>query len=441
MKLDPHKIKLARWSPSRESEQVTTFLARPAFKPEAEAIAREVLAEIRKHGDSAVAHYVKEFDGLTLPPARFAVTREERVAAINTVDLIFKRCAAEAHTRIVRFGKAGMRKEWTMAMPKGGVLGEQFTPLERVGAYIPAGAAPLASTALMTVTLAKIAGVPEIVACTPAGQDGQVNPYLLYALEVAGATEIYRIGGIQAIGAMAYGTKTIRRVQKIVGPGNAYVTAAKKLVYGEVDLDLVAGPSEIAVLADDSAHPRHIAADLLSQAEHGTGHEKILLVTTAQRIAEEVRAELVAQAEALSRAEAIEQVLRDGALVVVVDNLDAGMELCNRFAPEHLEIMTREPRRWVKKVRSAGAIFVGPWTPECAGDFAAGPSHVLPTGGTAAIFSGLTVEAFRKRASIISLTRADLADVLPIIEAFGRVEQLDAHTRSATIRFEPEAKG
>jgi len=345
MKLDPHKIKLARWSPSRESEQVTTFLARPAFKPEAEAIAREVLAEIRKHGDSAVAHYVKEFDGLTLPPARFAVTREERVAAINTVDLIFKRCAAEAHTRIVRFGKAGMRKEWTMAMPKGGVLGEQFTPLERVGAYIPAGAAPLASPALMTVTLAKIAGVPEIVACTPAGQDGQVNPYLLYALEVAGATEIYRIGGIQAIGAMAYGTKTIRRVQKIVGPGNAYVTAAKKLVYGEVDLDLVAGPSEIAVLADDSAHPRHIAADLLSQAEHGTGHEKILLVTTAQRIAEEVRAELVAQAEALSRAEAIEQVLRDGALVVVVDNLDAGMELCNRFAPEHLELMTREPRR------------------------------------------------------------------------------------------------
>ena len=329
-----------------------------------------------------------------------------------------------------------MRKDWTIATPKGGVLGEQFLPLERVGAYIPAGAAPLASTALMTVTLAKVAGVQEIVACTPCGKDGKVNPYLLYALEVAGATEIYRIGGIQAIGAMAYGTKTIRKVQKIAGPGGPYVTAAKRLVYGEVDLDLVAGPSEIAILADDSAVPAYVAADLLSQAEHGTGHEKALLVTPYMRLAEAVREQLVIQSALLSRQAAIEKVLKEGTLLAVVDNLDMGMDLCNLFAPEHMEILTKEPRRWVRSVRSAGAIFVGPWTPECAGDFVAGPSHVLPTGGRAAVFSGLTVDSFRKRTSVISLTRADLIEVLPVIETFGRVEQLDAHTRSAKIRFE-----
>ncbi len=430
------KIRIAKWSPHRESDVVAAFLERPAFDPEAEKLAAEVLADIRRRGDAAVAHYARKFDGASLTPAHFAVTREERTAAAAEVDLVFKRSASEVQTRIARFGKAGMRKDWTIATPKGGVLGEQYLPLERVGAYIPAGAAPLASTALMTVALARVAGVPEIVACTPCGKDGTVNPYLLYALEVAGATEIYRVGGIQAIVAMAYGTTTIRKVQKIAGPGGPYVTAAKRLVYGEVDLDLVAGPSEIAILADDSASPAYVAADLLSQAEHGTGHEKALLVTPYARLAEAVREQLIVQSATLSRREAIEKVLEEGTLLAVVDNLDMGMDLCNLFAPEHMEILTKEPRRWVRRVRSAGAVFVGAWTPECAGDFAAGPSHVLPTGGKAAIFSGLTVDSFRKRTSVISLTRADLIDVLPIIETFGRVEQLDAHTRSAKIRFE-----
>jgi histidinol dehydrogenase len=429
-------IRIVKWSPHRENEVVTAFLNRPAFDPEAERAAREVLEAVREHGDHAVAQYAKKFDGASLTAAKFAVTREERTAAAAEVDMVFKRSAAEVHNRIARFGKAGMRKDWTIATPKGGVLGEQFLPLDRVGAYIPAGAAPLASTALMTVALAKVAGVPEIVACTPCDKSGVVNPYMLYALEVAGATEIYRVGGIQAIGAMAYGTKTIRKVQKIVGPGGPYVTAAKRLVYGEVDLDLVAGPSEVAILADDSASPVHVAADLLSQAEHGTGHEKAILVTPYMKLAEAVRDQLVTQSATLSRREAIEKVLVHGTLIVVVENLDVGMDLCNLYAPEHMEIQTKEPRRWVRKVRSAGAVFVGPWTPECAGDFAAGPSHVLPTGGKAAIFSGLTVEAFRKRTSVIALTRADLIEVLPIIETFGRVEQLDAHTRSAKVRFE-----
>ncbi len=250
---------------------------------------------------------------------------------------------------------------------------------------------------------------------------------------------MYRIGGIQAIGAMAFGTDTIRKVQKIVGPGGPYVTAAKKLVYGDVDLDMVAGPSEIAVLADETAVPAHVAADLLSQLEHGTGHEKALLVTPYMAMARQVLAEVERQAAVLSRREAIERAAAAGAMFVVADNLDTGMGLINRFAPEHFEIMTKEPRRWLQKVRNAGAVFVGGWTPESAGDFVAGPSHVLPTGGTAAFFSGLSVDSFRKRTSVVAFTRADLLDTLPLIETMGRVEGLDAHARAGSIRFDTSA--
>jgi len=258
---------------------------------------------------------------------------------------------------------------------------------------------------------------------------------MLVALEIAGASEIYKIGGIQAIGAFAYGTKTIKKVQKIVGPGGQYVTAAKRLVYGEVALDLVAGPSEIAILADDSAAPEAVAADLLSQAEHGTGFEKILLVTPSERLVVVVHDEILRQIKDLSRQAAISNVLNHGAFLVTVNNLDTGMELCNRFAPEHLEIIVQEPRNWLKKVRNAGAVFVGGWSPECAGDYAAGPSHVLPTGGTAAMFSGLTVDDFLKRTSVIAFTRADLLNSLDIIKTIGNVEGMDAHVRSALIRF------
>ncbi len=429
-------IPIVKFTPHKELPELEKFLARPAIDPEAEETARRVLADVRATGDKAVQKYTKEFNGINLPPAKFAVPKEERLAASEQVDLMFKRSASDVFARIVRFGKAGMRKDWSMATPKGGVLGEKYTPLARVGAYIPGGAAPLASTALMTVSLAKIAGVPEIVACTPCDKKGKVDPFLLHALEVAGATEIYRIGGIQAIGALAYGTATIRKVQKIVGPGGPYVTAAKKLVYGDVDLDMVAGPSEIAVLADETAVPAHVAADLISQLEHGTGHEKALLVTPYMSLATKVLAEMERQVAALSRREAIARAAAAGALFVVTDHLDTGMDLVNRFAPEHFEIMTKEPRRWLQKVKNAGAVFVGAWTPECAGDFVAGPSHVLPTGGTAAFFSGLTVDSFRKRTSVVAFTRADLIDTLPMIEAMGRVEGLDGHARSASIRFD-----
>jgi len=430
-----HFVRLVKWTPASPSRAVTEFLSRPAIEPEAEAVASKVLADIRARGDKAVLEYVEQFDGAKLTAAKLQVTRQQLVHARQEVDDSFKRAAAEAHERITRFARAGMRKNWTISSPKGGHLGEQYVPFDRVGAYIPGGASPLASTALMTVTLAKVAGVPEIVACTPADKRGRVNPYVLHALELAGATEVYRIGGIQAIGAMAYGTKTVRKVQKIVGPGGPYVTAAKRLVYGEVDLDMIAGPSEIAILADETAPAAYVAADLLSQAEHGTGLEKVLLVTSSAKLAEQVRAELDRQVDLLPRKEAARAVLEKGALLVTVDTLDVGMDLVNQFAPEHFELLVNEPRSWLRKVRAAGAVFVGLWTPECAGDFAAGPSHVLPTGGAARMFSGLTADAFLRRTSFMALTRADLKDVLPVIEAFGRVEQLEGHVRSASIRF------
>ncbi len=432
----PVTIRRVTWNPDQANAVVTRFLKRPSIDPKADTVARQVLEQIQQRGDAAVLAAVKEFEGAVLTAKKLRVSAAEIKDARDAVDREFKLAATEACKRITRFAKAGLSHDWTISSPKGGVLGEQFVPYDRVGAYIPGGAAPLASTALMTVTLAKVAGVPEIVACTPAQRDGTVNPFLLYALDLAGATEIYRVGGIQAIGAMAYGTKTIASVQKIVGPGGPYVTAAKRLVYGHVALDSVAGPSEIAVLADDSASPVHVAADLLSQAEHGTGQEKVLLVTNSGRLAQKVEAELHRQAPSLTRVAAVREVLKKGTLLVVVETLDHGMELINRFAPEHFELLVHQPRAWLRKVRSAGAVFVGPWTPECAGDYVAGPSHVLPTGGAAALFSGLTVDDFRRRTSLVSFTSADLKDALPVIEAFGRVEGMDAHVRSARARFE-----
>jgi histidinol dehydrogenase len=288
----------------------------------------------------------------------------------------------------------------------------------------------------MTATLAKVAGVREIVACTPCGRDRSVNPVLLHALGVAGATEVYRVGGIQAIGLMAFGSQSVRPVQKIVGPGGAYVTAAKRQVYGHVALDLVAGPSEIAILADKTAKPGWVAADLLSQLEHGTGHEKALLVTDSAELAQGVSDQLAWQTPQLTRAGRITPLLETGLLLVVVPTLDQGAELCNRFAPEHLELMVARPRHFLPRLTAAGAIFVGHWTPESAGDFAAGPSHVLPTGGAARCFSGLTVEDFRRRTSVIEYARNDLRDAREIIETFGAIEGLDAHARAGSIRFQ-----
>lgn len=429
-------VRIVEWVPGKANRVVSRFFGRPAFEPAAERVAHDILEDVRERGAAAVVAYAEKFDGAVLKPSKLRVGDEEVAAATGQVDADFKRAARESRKRVRAFAKAGMKRNWSMPSPGGGSLGERFVPFDRVGVYVPGGKAPLVSTAMMTATLADAAGVPEIVGCTPCGADGKVNPYLLYAMSLAGCTEIYRVGGVQAVGLMAYGVRGVAPVQKIVGPGNAYVTAAKRQVYGQVALDLVAGPSEIAVLADASANPAYVAADLLSQAEHGTGKEKALLVTTSRDIAEAVAAELEKQASALDREAAVRRVMADGMLLVVAPDLEMGMSLCNDFAPEHFELLVRQPKRWLKKVRCAGAVFVGPWTPESAGDFVAGPSHVLPTGGSAAMFAGLTVDDFLRRTSFMAFTKADLRETLPVIEAFARVEGLDAHGRSARIRFE-----
>ena len=412
--------------------RIEQFNARPAFPEVAEKAAAEVLAEVRARGDAAVRRYAAKFDGFRGRDLRCPLDKCDG----SGVEPSVVRAIKDAHRRVMRFSKASLRRGWTMKTPRGGSAGEFFSPMDRVGVYVPGGTAPLASTSVHTVTLAKAAGVREIVACTPAGPDGRVNPALLYALRLAGATEVYRVGGIQAIGMMAFGTKSCRRVQKIAGPGNAFVTAAKRQVYGYVAIDQVAGPSEIAVLADGTVDARWIAADLLSQAEHGSGFEKSLCVCTSQRFAEAVRREVLEQAKTLSRRELVQRVIdRDGILIVVAGGIAEGLEVVNRFAPEHFEIMTKDALKTMKGVRAAGAVFAGAWTPESAGDFVAGPSHVLPTGGAANMFSGLTPDDFRRRHSFVAFTRADLAETRRTIEEFAAVEGLDAHGRAASIRF------
>lgn len=428
-------IQTVKWSPEKTNPQVEAFLSRPAFDEKAEEAARTVLADVRARGNAAVFAAAEKFDKARLTAKTMRVNAAELAEARAAVSPAVVKAVKEAHKRVRAFANAGLRKSWKQSTPGGGEQGEFFTAMERVGVYIPGGTAPLASTSIMTVTLAKAAGVSEIVACTPCGANGKVNPVVLYALEVAGATEIYKVGGIQSIGLMAFGTETVKPVQLIAGPGNAYVTAAKRQVYGFVNIDQVAGPSEIAVLADDSANPKWVAADLLSQAEHGSGHEKSLLVTPSRKLAEAVADEIIWQLQSLSRQDIILRMLDKGILLTVVPDLEAGMDLCNRFAPEHFELNVKSPRKWLKKVRNAGAVFVGHWTPESAGDFVAGPSHVLPTGGAARMFSGLTADTFRKRTSFVQFTPKDLAQTRTAIETFGEIEGLDAHGFAASVRF------
>jgi histidinol dehydrogenase len=415
--------------------RIDAFNARPAFPEEAEKAATSALALVRARGDQAVMELVAKFEGFRAKSPNALRIDLARVSE-KGVDPMLVRAVKDAHARVLRFSKASLRKDWKMKTPRGGSAGEFFTPMDRVGVYVPGGTAPLASTSIMTVTLAKAAGVKEIVACTPAGKDGRVNPVLLYALKLAGATEVYRVGGIQAIGMMAFGTRTCRRVQKIAGPGNAFVTSAKRQVYGYVAIDQVAGPSEIAVLTDGSVDRRWIAADLLSQAEHGSGFEKSLCVCTDAELAEGIRQEILDQMKSLSRRALVERVIdRDGIMIVVANSVEEGLEVVNRFAPEHFEIMTKNAMNVMKGVRAAGAVFAGAWTPESAGDFVAGPSHVLPTGGAANMFNGLTPDDFRRRHSFVAFTRADLAETQATIESFAQVEGLDGHGRAATIRF------
>ena len=405
------------------------------FDPEIEQRTRVILDAVQVHGDAALLEFTERFDGAKLAADRLAVTQAELFNASLAADESLRRAVAESEKNVAAFARKALRKNWQTKNSHGATVGEKFDPFQRVGVYIPGGKAPLVSTALMTITLAKAAGCPEIVACTPCGRDGGINPALMFATRAAGATEIYRVGGAQAIAAMAYGTKTIRRVQKIFGPGNAYVVTAKRLLVGHVAIDLLPGPSELLVLADDTANPKFAAADMLAQAEHGSGHERVWLVTTSDKILKAVEKEIARQLPKLARRELIQRALQNNGWLVQVKSLHDGVALANRLAPEHCEVMTRNPRKVSESILTAGAIFLGPWSPTVLGDYVAGPSHTLPTGGAGVSFAGLTVDQFQRRTSVVEYNRTSLKKALPAVKKFAELEGLGAHGKSAEIRL------
>ena len=428
-------MKVIRLTDANFADQLCALAAASSlFDPEIEQRTRAILQDVYAHGDNALRELTEKFDGARLTVEQLVVTQAELMTASLKADESLRQAIAEAEKNIAAFAEKSLRKKWQMKNSHGASVGEKFDPFQRVGVYVPGGMAPLVSTALMTITLARVAGCPEIVVCTPCGKDGSINPALLFAARAAGATEIYRVGGAQAIAAMAYGTNTIPRVQKIFGPGNAYVVAAKRLLVGHVAIDLLPGPSELLVLADDTANPRFIAADLLAQAEHGSGHERVWLVTTSVQILKSVEGEIAKQLPKLARREFVQRALQNNGWLIQVKSLADGVALANRLAPEHCEIMTRNPRKVSGGILTAGAIFLGPWSPTVLGDYVAGPSHTLPTGGAGASFAGLTVDQFQRRTSVVEYSRASLKKTLPVVKKFAELEGLGAHGRSAEIR-------
>jgi histidinol dehydrogenase len=412
------------------------------FDKAIEERARGIIEAVYIRGDAALLEFTERFDGARLTADQLAVTTAELVHASLKADEGLRQTITLAGQNIEMFSRKALRKNWSARNAQGGRVGEKFDPFQRVGIYIPGGTAPLVSTALMTITLARVAGCPEIVVCTPCGKEGAINTALLFAIRAAGATEIYRLGGAQAIAAMAFGTVTIRPGQKIFGPGNAYVVAAKRLLFGHVAIDLLPGPSEIFILADDSAEPGFIAADLLAQAEHGSGHERVWLVTPSASLIMAVQAEIARQLPNLSRRQFIQRALQNNGCLIQVKTLEQGVELANQFAPEHCEVMTRQASKLAEKIVTAGAIFLGPYSPTVLGDYIAGPSHTLPTGGAGVSFSGLTVDQFQRRTSVVEYSPASLKKSLRTLAKFADVEGLDAHGRSAQIRAEsPKPKG
>lgn len=388
-----------------------------------------IIADIRKRGDRALLELTAKFGGAKMKASQLLVSEKPKVDAAT------QRAIAASFKNVFTFAKRSLRKNWTMRNAQGGMVGERFDPFQRVGIYVPGGTAPLVSTAVMTVTLAKAAGCPEIVVMTPCDKEGRVNAALLYALRHVGATEVYRAGGAQAVAALAYGTETIRPVQKIFGPGSPWVVEAKRQVFGQVAIDLLPGPSEILVLADSTASAAWVAADLLAQAEHGH-KSSVLFVTDSAKLLIAVQQEIISQLTTLSRREYLMDVLKNDAALILVKSLKNAVSIANDFAPEHISIVTKNASKLASQIRTSGAIFLGGYSPVAAGDFVAGPSHTLPTGGAGKSFPGLTADMFQRRTSIVQLDKTSLKRSVATIEQFSKVEGLDAHGRSASIRFD-----
>ena len=416
---------------------LTNMLKRsPDSYPREEAIVSGILADVRENGDKAVFSYTKKFDGADISAENFIVTKEEEKEAYEKVDPALIEVIRKAIVRIRTFHEKERQKSWFMT-EDGMVLGQKVTPLSRVGVYVPGGKAAYPSSVLMNVIPAQVAGVPDIVMCTPPGKDGKVTPTTLVAAKEAGVGTIYKVGGAQAIAAMAFGTESLPKVDKITGPGNIFVALAKKAVYGHVSIDSVAGPSEVTVLADDTANARYVAADLLSQAEHDE-MACAILVTTSMRVAEEVSAEIDGFLKELSRSDIIRKSLDNFGRILVADTMEEAVRAVNEIAPEHLELVTRDPFLLMTKIRNAGAIFIGEYSSEPLGDYFAGPNHVLPTNGTAKFFSALSVDDFIKKTSIIYGSREALKALHGDVETFAKAEGLTAHANSIHVRFENE---
>ena len=393
-----------------------------------------IIEEVRNNRDQAVFNYTKQFDGADINAGNILVTEEEIAEAYEQVDTTLLAVIRKSLVNIKKYHEKQVQNSW-FTTEDGIILGQKVTALATVGVYVPGGKAVYPSSVLMNVLPAKVAGVDRIVMCTPPGKDGKVYPSTLVAAKEAGVDEIYKVGGAQAIAAMAFGTESVPKVDKIVGPGNIYVALAKKAVFGYVSIDSIAGPSEILVLADETANPRYVAADLLSLSEHDEMASAIL-ITTSQKLAEEVSAEIDQFVAELSRKEIIQKSLDNYGYILVADNMEEAIDTVNAIASEHMEIVTADPFHVMTKIRNAGAIFIGEYSSEPLGDYFAGPNHVLPTNGTAKFFSALSVDDFIKKSSIISYSREALEKVHKDIEQFAECEKLTAHANSIRVRFE-----
>lgn len=400
-----------------------------------EASVAAILADVKEKGDEAIFEYTKKFDGAEINADNIVVTKAEIEEAYSLVDAQLVDVIRKALVNIRDYHAKQKQYSWFDSTPNGTILGQKVTPLNRVGVYVPGGKAAYPSSVLMNIIPAKVAGVNQIIMTTPPGKDGKVNPGTLVAANEAGVDVIYKVGGAQAIAAMAYGTASIKKVDKIVGPGNIYVALAKKAVYGHVSIDSIAGPSEILVIADETANPRYVAADLLSQAEHDEMASAIL-ITTSSELSDKVSEEIEGFVSVLSRSEIISKSLENYGYILIAKDIEEAVETANEIASEHLEIVTKDPFTVMTKIRNAGAIFLGEYSSEPLGDYFAGPNHVLPTNGTAKFFSPLSVDDFIKKSSIISYSREALEPIHEDIIKFANAERLTAHANSIKVRFE-----
>lgn len=400
-----------------------------------ESVVADIIANVREKGDDAVFDYTKQFDKWEIGADNVRVTEAEMQEAFEQVEDVFVSVMKKSAANIEDFHKKQLRNSWIDTKPDGSILGQRILPIAVSGVYVPGGKAAYPSSVLMNVIPAKVAGVERIVMTTPAGADGKVNPGTLVAAKIAGVDEIYKVGGAQAVAAMAFGTESIPRVDKITGPGNIFVALAKKACFGYVSIDSIAGPSEILVIADETANPRYVAADLLSQAEHDALASAIL-ITTDEKLADQVSEQIEGFLKELPRAEIIRESLDNYGYILLADSMDSAVDAANAIASEHLEILTKDPYQVMTRIRNAGAIFLGEYSSEPLGDYFAGPNHILPTNGTARFFSPLNVDDFTKKTSLISYSREALEQAHRDIELFAEKEGLTAHANSIRVRFE-----